>query len=369
MKEAILTKKDIDVLAKTLSSGAKSETIKKIGFYYNNSLTITEEEKRIAEDIFRIMVRDFEVKVREVLSETLQNSKNIPRDIIDKILKDTDSVAIPFIREYQNLPYEDLIKIIDYQDINKQKAVAMRRNLSSEIVEYIAEKSSAPVVEALLENKTANIEEKAYDKIVDRYANVDSIKEKIVDREILPLTVVEKILNSLSDKLQAKLLFKHKLPDDVVVDIVEQVRDKVTLKISQEYSSDRQVELFVSQLHKLNKLSSSLIVRAICLGDLKFFEYALCFLTQKPLNEVRKVLFSSKDDFIIRNLLRDAKVPSNMFSPVITSLKIIQELNFDISGNSRETFSKKVIERILTYEALNQKMDMDDIKYLISKIS
>ncbi len=343
MKEVSLTKNDIDVLAKTLSVGAKSETIKKIGYYYNNNSAISEEEKKIAEDIFRIMVKDFEVKVREVLAETLRTSKKIPHDIVEKIIQDTDDVSVPFIRDYENLAYEDLINIINYQDINKQKAVAMRQNLSADISEYIAEKSPESVVEVLLENKTAKIEEKAYGKIVDRYSGSESIKEKIVNREILPLSVVEKILSSLSEILQKKLLFKHKLPDNIVVDIVEQVRDKVTLKISQEYTSDKQIELFVSQLYRLNKLNSSLVVRAVCLGDVKFFEYALCFLARKPISEVRKTLFSSKDDFVIRNLLRDAKIPSNMFTAVMTSLKIVQELNFDIGKKGEKVFLKRLL--------------------------
>ncbi|MDD4555905.1 MAG: DUF2336 domain-containing protein [Alphaproteobacteria bacterium] len=369
MKEVGLTRKDIDTLANTLSVGVKSETIKKIGYYYNNTQTITEEEKRIAEDIFRIMVRDFEVKVREVLVDTIKSSKNIPHDIIAKIVQDTDTVSVPFIRDYEALSKDDLVNIINFQNENKQKAVAMRQNLPSEVASHIAEVSSEGVVEILLENKTAKIEEKAYDTIVNRYTTSEGIKEKIVNREILPIPVVEKILNNLSEILQKKLLFKHNLPDNIVSDIVEQVHDKVTLKISQEYSSDRQIELFVSQLYRLNKLSSSLVVRSICLGDVKFFEYALCLLANKPINDVRKVLFTTKDDFIIRNLLRDAKIPTNMFVPVIASLKIAQELNFDIGKKNKDTFSKRVIERILTHETLNEKLDISDIEYLITKIS
>ena len=67
------------------------------------------------------MVADVQVKVREVLSESLKNCKTLPRDIILKLINDQDSVAVPFIKYYANLTNEDLISILEAQSISKQK--------------------------------------------------------------------------------------------------------------------------------------------------------------------------------------------------------------------------------------------------------
>lgn len=70
----ILTKEDITRLSLHPDAETKSGTVQKIGVYYNDK-NITEKGRQIAESIFRIVVRDVELKVREALSESLKNSK------------------------------------------------------------------------------------------------------------------------------------------------------------------------------------------------------------------------------------------------------------------------------------------------------
>lgn len=66
------------------------------------------------------------------------------------------------------------------------------------------------------------------------------------------------------------MITTHNLPNNIATDIVEQVKEKTTLRISEEYSSDKQIEELVHQLYASNHLTPSLVVRSICMGDLKF---------------------------------------------------------------------------------------------------
>lgn len=368
MADITLTQKDIDELTQNMSSKTKSEAIKKVGYYYNDTI-LTDNERKIAEDIFRIMVVDAEEQVRSILADSLKSSKRIPRDIIQKIVNDKDNIALPFIRQATSLTDEDLVDILNSQNIDRQKAVAMREQISSSLSQYIAEKCPEPVIETLLENEKASIAEKTYNVIVDKYPESEKIKEKIVDRKQLPVAIMERIVNSLSEVLQKKLLISHSLPTNLVTDIIEQVKDKATLRISQEYSSDAQIDALVRQLYKMQRLTPNLVVRAICMGDLKFFEFALLYITRRKLTDIRKIVVNLKDEFMIRNVLRDANIPTNLFPAVITSLKIIQEMNFDVEKENKANFTQKVIERLLTFDTTVEKMDSDDVDYLISKIS
>ena len=105
------------------------------------------------------------------------------------------------------------------------------------------------------------------------------------------------------------------------------------------------------------------------MGDLKFFEYSLVYLSNTPLLEVRKILFNSQADFVIRNLLRKAFIPKNMFPAVFSALNIIRETHYNCSPNAKKTFVHKVIERILSVSNTDEELNENDIKYLISKIS
>ena len=100
---------------KNLSAHPRLETkaivAEKVSTYYNGH-TVTGKGMKLAEDIFRIMVRDVELKLRQVVAECLKNCHNLPDDIVASVIRDADSVAVPFIKYYTNLSNEDLIKIL-----------------------------------------------------------------------------------------------------------------------------------------------------------------------------------------------------------------------------------------------------------------
>ena len=362
-----LSPKDIVTLSQETNAVNKSVTAQKVGALYKSE-QLSNQALDLAEDIFRILIKDIEVKVREALAESLKNCKNLPSDIVRDLINDVDSVSMPFIKYYADLSQEDIISIIDSQNLNKQKAVAMRANLTENITHYIAQNCPEDVVGVLVSNETANIKENTYDVIIDRFPESQTIQKNMVYRSELPVSIIEKIVHSLSDELLRHLVLTHNLPNDIACNIVEQVKEKTTLKISEEYSSDKKIEELIHELYTSNRLTSSLVVRAICMGDLKFFEYALVYLSNTPIMEVRKILFNNTMDFMVRNLLRKAYIPKSMFPAVFSALKVIKDIRFDYKKNDSKTFAHKVIERILSYGSAGEDLSEEDVNYLISKI-
>lgn len=368
MNKTPLTKQDVEKLSAAPSLENKTVVAQKVSAYYNGS-TVTPAGMRLAEDIFRLMVRDTESKVRQVLAESLKNCHNLPNDIVSSVLRDSDNIAVPFIKYYASLNNDDLIRILSIPSLNKQKAVAARLNLPHEISQYIAERCPEEVVNTLISNDTAHIHEKTYETILKKYQQSEEVKKRLVYRAELPTSVIEKIANSLSEELKKHLILSHNLPADLAADIIEEVREKTTLRISEDYSSDKQIEELVHQLYTSNRLTPGLVIRAICMGDLKFFEYAIVYLSNTPILEVRKTLFNPSADFMVRNLLRKAYIPKSMFPAVFSALKVIKEIRFDCRKSNRKNFAHKVIERILSLTPNNEELGEADIQYLVSKIS
>ena len=363
-----LSKDDVIKLSQSPNTENKITTINKLSTLYNMP-NISLQERKLTEDIFRIIVEDVEVKVRQILSECLKKSKDIPQDIVKKVISDENSVSIPFIKYYENLTDKELMGIIDTQNLDKQKAVAQRRNLSDGVSGYIVDKCPEEIVVTLISNNSANISENTYQNIITRFPKSEDIKRGMVYRQELPVTIITKILDSLSADLQKRLILLHNLPTDIASDIIEQVKEKATLQVYAEYSSDKQIENLVHELYSSNKLTPSLVVRSICMGDLKFFEYSIVYLSNTPITEVRKILFNTQVDFVVRNLLRKAFIPKTFFPAVFVALKVIKDIRFDMKNNSRKAFSHKVIERILSYANAEEELGKDDIEYLISKIN
>ena len=362
-----LSREDVIKLSVSRSAENKISTAQKLSGLYN-SPNISMGERKLAEDIFRIMVEDVEISVRQILSECLKKSRNIPSDIVNKLIHDENSVSIPFIKYYEDLKDSELISILNAQNIDKQKAVAQRRNLSNEVSSYIVDKCNEEVVITLISNNSANIYEATYQNILNKYSDNEKVKRCLVYRSELPVTVISRLIQHLSEELQKRLILTHNLPADIASDIIEEVKEKATLKVSAEYSSDKQIEALVRELYSSNKLTPSLVVRSICMGDLKFFEYALVYLANLPITEVRKILYNSQVDFVVRNLLRKAFIPKNLFPAVFSALKVIKDIRFDMRKSNAQTFTHKVIERILSYANAEEDFDKKDVEYLISKI-
>lgn len=133
----------------------------------------------------------------------------------------------------------------------------MRKNLTGDISQYIVEKCPEEVVGILITNETAEIKEQTYSLIIDKYKESENIKKNLVHRSELPIPVIEKLINFLSDELQKRLVINHNLPNDLACDIIEQVKEKATLKISADFSSDKQIEELIHQLYTSNRLTST----------------------------------------------------------------------------------------------------------------
>ena len=56
------------------------------------------DERVLAEDIFRIMVKDAEVRVRQALADNLKENLDLPRDVARALANDVDSVSLPIIQ-------------------------------------------------------------------------------------------------------------------------------------------------------------------------------------------------------------------------------------------------------------------------------
>jgi uncharacterized protein (DUF2336 family) len=363
-----LTKEDVNKLERSPDTENKSVLARKVGTYYRN-VKISARAAKLAEDIFRIMIRDTEIKVREALSDTLKHCTNLPTDVVTAIVNDKDSVAVPFLQYYASLTIEDLINILKNASLPKQKAVAKRDALPGTVSANIITTCSKEVIGELVSNETAEISEHNFEDILSKYSDNEDIKERLVYRSELPVAIAEKIVDKLSYKLKTYLMLHHNLSKDTASNLVEDVKEKITLSLSEEYSSDKQIEELVHQLYKANRLTPGLVIRSICLGDLKFFEYALVYLSETPISEVRKVLNNTQADFMIRNLLRKAFIPKTVFPAIFSALSIIKEIRFDCGQTNRKAFGHKVVERILSFLQNTDELAPEDIRYLVSKLN
>ena len=89
----------------------------------------------------------------------------------------------------------------------------------------------------------------------------------MVHRADLPVAIAERLVVMVSDRLQSYLVSHHELPVSLATDIVLQSRERATLHLSLG-SSEQELERLVRQMHRHQRLTPLLVLRALCLGDI-----------------------------------------------------------------------------------------------------
>ena len=162
---------------------------------------------------------------------------------------------------------------------------------------------------------------------------------------------------------------QHDLPNEVVSDLIIQSRERATLTLISEDSGGNEVRALVSQLYRAGRLTPTIILRAVCMGDLRFFEVALSLLAKIPLVSARLLVHEKGVDGL-RTVLSKAKIPTPLHVAFRAAVEVSRETDYDGLDNDRERFRRRMIERILTlFEDPGLQMGEENIDYLLGKLA
>ena len=308
---------------------------------------------------------DAAVEVRAALAESLKQSEAVPHDIAAALAADAVEVALPILQFSQLLTDEDLLGVIAADDAKKQVAIARRATVSADVADALVETSDEDVVAELVANDGADIREETFGKVLRDFGDSDRVKGPMVYRKRLPIAVAEQLVSLVSERLCEHIMTHHDLPESLRTDLLLKTRERATMTLS---SAETAGEL-VKALANNGRLTSSIIIRAICMGDLPFFEWALAHMAEVPIDNAR-VLIHDEGRLGLTALYRKAKL-SDKFLPIArAAIDVAHETDYDGDKHDRERYSRKMIERIMTqFEEPNAAFNPDNVEYLLDKIN
>ncbi len=328
---------------------------------------LTDSERAIAEDIFHAMLADAAVRVRSALSESLKENPNVPHDVAVSLAKDVDEVALPMIKSSSVLSDEDLIAIVETRGADLQKAVASRETVSASVADKLADTGNEDVVATLVANNGADISEETFDKVIDEFGENEKINEPIVMRDKLPIDVSERLVTLVSEKLQQHILSNHEVSASIATDLLLESREKATVSLLDDENSASDVVTLVNQLYNNERLTPTLVLRALCMGDTTFFEVALAKMSGIPVINAYQ-LVHDKGELGLSKLFKAAKMPTQFIKVARAALDVADEMVMT-GGDNREHFKQIMLERVLTaFELIEVELDSENIDYLIGKL-
>jgi uncharacterized protein (DUF2336 family) len=359
-----LSKEDVTRLMTEPSPSVRAVVAEKIGNTLDRTW-LTETEMKLAHDIIRHMAADISVQVRAALAESVKKAKKLPHDVAVKLAKDVEEVALPVLEFSELFTDEDLVEIVKSQSPEKQEAIARRETVSEKVASAIVEEGAVGAVTSLIKNKKAQINDASLMRVTERFANNQNINNSLAVRDKLPLSVAERLVGKVSDALKEYLVKQTSLPKTVVSDIVEQSREQSTASLLGIGKNEEDIEKLAHQLKETNRLTPSLIVRALCVGDILFFEASMSALANVPIHNAR-VLLHDAGKLGLKSIYDKTALPQGMFPIIRVALEVVKELKLDGFAHDHARYRARVIERILTqYQDFNS----DDLTYLLDKLS
>jgi len=362
----ILTEADVARLLTDRSAETRVATAEKIATEFTTG-GLSQRERTLAVEIFRLMMQDAEVRVRQALAQELKACPYLPHELASLMAHDVEQVAVPVLQFSQVLTDADLIEIVQSLNRAKQRAVAKRSKVSAAVSAALVDHGDSEAVIELLRNTGAVIDEPSLIQAVQKHGQDDAVMRPLIDRSELPLTVAERLVTRVSEEMRRVLVLRHKMSDDLAQSLTRRTRERVTVGMLNPGIGDAEVQRIVTQLRTEGRLTPSLLLRMLCEGDLRFFEAAMAALAGIPwLNAARLIHDAGQRG--LSALCRAAGLPEQIGPAIAAALVVARETAHDAGEDDRERHARKSIERMVTQVELLPEFGSDNIDYLLAKM-
>lgn len=357
-----LTQADVARLLAQPSVAIRTEVAGKLAQEIDSPV-LGEAELQMAHDILRILAKDVEQEVRSALSVSLRSAKRLPHDVAMRLANDVEAVALPILIDSPVLTEPDLLELIAHSSSRKQVAIAGRGHVSETVADALTRQGTEDAVAALLANPGARIADASLGTAIDRFGGSERVKTTMAHRASLPATVAERLVAVVSENLQAYLVGHHDVPAGLASDIVLQSRERATLAYSLG-TDEQELEQLVWHMHRMERLTPLLVLRAICVGDTAFFEMAMAVMADVPVANARILIHDAGEKGLV-SLYERTGMPARLLPAVRVALNVVHGTEFDGGERDKERYRSRVITRILTQF---QDLPQEDVDYLLDKL-
>jgi uncharacterized protein (DUF2336 family) len=344
------------------SEQGRMAIIKKVTSHYSRSTSLTDVERELAEEIIKIAAHDVASVVKETLIEQLRECKDIPATLVSELLNNVDikNIVAPFLQSYQGFSDDDLLDIIATHCPQRQKAIANRQSVSERLSDKLIEDGIRTVINALTANQGAIISARGYYQIYEKFKNDVDIKRNLCFRASLPIALAERLVTEVSMALREQLLLRYKISPTIAKKATLYTQEKVTLFLAHPSTPITNLQKLMRHLQDSKRLTDALLMRAICMGDIRFFNYAVAERANIPVSVIQKIHMENNEKDM-RFLLVKAAISSALHAPIMIGIQVYREASQEIDMGDIEAFSRRVIERFLTqFPAVGSK-SIDDL--------
>jgi len=360
---ARLTETDIRRLIKASDDDERAAAAHKLCRSMDRA-ELTGEEREAAQKILRMLAHDAAELVRRAMAVTLKSSDLIPRDVARALAADVDSVALPLITFSPAFTDEDLIEIVQAGSAVRQVAVASRPAVGRDVATALAEVACQEAVRTLAANDNADIAEASLERCVDRFGTSPEVVAAIAYRQVLPLSVTERLIELASDAVREHLVTRHAVAPETAIRLATFARERATVDLVDQASNHADLAQFAAGLNARKALTASLLLRALARGQMALFEYGLAELAGTP-HPRAWLMIHDAGPLGLKAIYDRAGLPPRLFQAFRAGVDTWRALQAEGADTAGEAFRQQMLQRFLTQRP---NAPREDLAYLMERL-
>ena len=358
-----LTDEDIRTLVKGATPDERALAARKLCNTMDRA-PLTDEDRALAADILRVMAADAAELVRKAISDTLQASNVVPRDVALKLSRDVEAVCLPMLAFSPAFTDDDLSEIVRLGGPVRQVAIARRPTLGRTVTDSIAEHGGERAVATACANPGADFAESALQRVVDRFEVSEKVLAAVAYRDVLPLSVTERLISLVSDQVRDHLITKHAVSAEAALEIAVGAAERATVDIVDQAGRTADVKGLVTHLNSQKRLSASLLLRALAHGHMTFFEWGVAELAGVPHHRTWLMIHDA-GPLGLKAIYERAGLPARQFPAFRVAVDTYHSMEFDGGERDMDRFREHMLQRFLTQP---HGASREDVDYLLDKL-
>ena len=198
------------------------------------------------------------------------------------------------------------------------------------------------------------------------------MRNALAARPYVPVTVRHRVLEKLAETMGNVVVFGRPGAQERGRALTRDAKERATIGLAHG-ASDAELTVLVDHLRHTGQLTTRLVLRAVCVGDLRFVEEALAALSGVPLRRVAALVADGRESAFL-GLYRRSGMPDRAFPAFAAALEVNRDLMRETGGvdgrpGDRARFSRRLIERVLTRIDMPGRKDVDDLLALLRRFS
>jgi uncharacterized protein (DUF2336 family) len=326
-----------------------------------------EDSRSAAEAALTVLLDDRAPEVRLAIAGALGASDRAPRHIIIALAADLTEIAEAVVGRSPLFADAELVDMVAAMPTPLQVAIAGRPAVSNAVAAAVAEVGDEAACAILLANAGATIARISLHRIAERFGQDEEIRNALLVRPSLPPEVHQLLVHMVTEALGQLALVKAWMPEESVKAVTRDACDRATIAIAAE-TETIDLAALVEHLRVTGQLTTALLLRAVCAGNIAFFETALAVLSGVPEKRVTSLVRSGRA-WGLRAVYTKAKLPPLAFEAFSAALDTWRRLAADGEITDRYRFTVQMVEAVLARYSGISDGEMNELATMVRRFA